>query len=43
MPVILHPSDWAMWLDEKTPREDLLSLLVPYDGAMTASLAPKGG
>ncbi len=30
MPVILSGADYPRWLDPKTPRDDLQSLLVPY-------------
>jgi putative SOS response-associated peptidase YedK len=30
MPVILSPSDYGRWLDAKTPRPELESLLVPF-------------
>ena len=34
MPVILHRSDYALWLDPKTSSDDLRSFLRPYDGRM---------
>jgi len=37
MPVILPPQAWPMWLGEEPAEPDTLkSLLVPYEGAMTA-------
>jgi putative SOS response-associated peptidase YedK len=41
MPVILHPSDYALWLDPKASPEDLMSLLVPYTGGMREQASPK--
>jgi hypothetical protein len=35
--VILHPVDYAMWLDPKTAADDLHLMLRPYDGQMTAT------
>jgi putative SOS response-associated peptidase YedK len=41
MPVILHPNDYDRWLDPKTSSDELQYLLRPFDGKMTAKLAPK--
>lgn len=41
MPVILHPTEYAYWLDPKTPAEDLQALLAPFDGAMVVTPFPK--
>jgi putative SOS response-associated peptidase YedK len=41
MPVILHPSDYGLWLDPAASQDSLMALLVPYDGAMTVAAAPK--
>ncbi len=36
-PVIVHPADFATWLDARTPASDLLALLRPFDAeGMTA-------
>jgi putative SOS response-associated peptidase YedK len=35
MPVILHPVDYAPWLDPGTKPEELDAMLRPYDGPMT--------
>jgi len=36
MPVILHPSDWSIWLNPTlADREILTQLLRPYDGELT--------
>jgi putative SOS response-associated peptidase YedK len=43
MPVILHESDYGLWLDPKASPEDLLALLVPYTGGMDCRPAPKPG
>lgn len=40
MPVILHPSDYALWLDPKASIPDLIALLRSYDGPMTAAVGP---
>ena len=34
MPVLLRARDAKRWLDPKTPHDELLALLKPYDGAM---------
>ena len=38
IPVIHRPADYARWLDASMPPADLLGLLVPYGGSMTATL-----
>ena len=34
MPVILHPEQYAGWLDHGTPIPDALAMLVPFPGAL---------
>jgi putative SOS response-associated peptidase YedK len=36
MPVILSPEAEELWLDQHEPQDELLSLLVPFNGAMKA-------
>ncbi len=40
MPVILSPADYGRWLDPASPPVELLSLLTPFAGQLTA--APTG-
>lgn len=43
MPVIVHESDYGLWLDPKASPEDLVALLVPNSNGMNCWPSPKLG
>src|SRR5262249_36410613 len=42
MPVLLHKADYDRWLDPAKTVDDLLAMLRPWDGPLTATETPKG-